>query len=98
LYSPSFDTVHSSGTSDVLPEGDVMVASTCASFTSTNAGSTTSALSFNGSPGSTRSMLVVMFTGAGTASTSQRMRRRQKVACVMSSTGTAASIFQSHES
>ena len=61
-YSPSFVTVHCSGTSVVLPDGDVTVASTCASLTSTNAGSTTSAESLIGSPGSTRSLSVMMLT------------------------------------
>src|SRR6185295_8940795 len=97
-YSPSRATVHSSGTVVVFPDGDVTSASSCASFTSANAGSTTSAVSFTGSPGSTRSTDVVNITGSGTPSTSQRTRRRQKVACVMSLTAIFASIFQTQES
>ena len=58
-YSPSCSTVHSSGTSIALPDGDVTCATTWASLTSTYAGSSTSAVSLTASPGSTRSCAVV---------------------------------------
>src|SRR5262245_7574273 len=98
LYSPSFETVHSSGTSVVLPDGDFTCATTCASLTSVNVGSTMSPVSFTDSPGSTRSTDVVTSTGSGTPSTSQRTSFRQNVACVVSSTAIDASIFQIQES
>src|SRR6478672_8821873 len=98
LYSPSFDTVHSSGTSVVLPDGDFTSATTCASFTSVNVGSTISPVSLTDSPGSTRSTDVVTSTASGTPSTSQRTSFRQNVACVVSSTVIDASIFQIQES
>ena len=41
-------TLHSSGTSVTLPDGEVTCATTWASLTSTNAGSTTSAVSLIG--------------------------------------------------
>src|SRR6476646_668818 len=98
LYSPSLDTVHSSGTSIVLPEGDFTCATTWASLTSVNVGSTISPVSLTDSPGSTRSTDVVTSTGSGTPSTSQRTSLRQNVACVVSSTAIEASIFQIQES
>src|SRR5262249_61724530 len=93
LHSPSFEPVHSSGTSVVLPDGDFTSATTCASLTSVNVGSTISPVNFTDSPGSTRSTDDVTSTGSGTPSTSQRTSFRQNVACVVSSTAIDASIF-----
>ena len=81
-----------------MPVGDVTCAMTRLSFTSTYAGSSTSAESLIGSPGSTRSAVVVRFTCSGTPSTSQRTSRRQNIACVVSVTAIFASIRQTHES
>src|SRR5438128_9950216 len=97
-YSPSRVTVHSTGTSVVLPDGEVIFATTRLSFTSTYAESRTSTDSLIGSPGSTRSDVVETLTCSGTPSTSQRMRRRQNIACVVSATGTLASMRQMKES
>src|SRR5258708_24077829 len=91
LYSPSLETVHSSGTSVVLPEGDFTSATTCASFTSVNVGSTISPVSLTDSPSSTRSTDVVTSTGSGTPSTSQRTHRRHNLAGVESAPLTVAS-------
>src|SRR5579872_1651258 len=97
-YSPSFDTVQSTGTSVVLPDGDVTWATTRASFSSVYDASRTSALTFTGSPGSTRSAVVVTFTWSGTPSTSHRIMRRQNIACVESFTAIFASMRQRHTS
>src|SRR6266853_3350634 len=97
LYSPSREIVHVIGSSDFFPDGDVTVATTLLSLTSTNAASLTSAVIFTASPGSTRSWFVLTLTRSGTPSTSQRTSRRQYVACVVSSTATFASMRHSHE-
>src|SRR6185295_14493698 len=92
LYSPSRVIVHSIRCSDFLPDGDTIVATTLALFTSAYAASLTSAVIFTASPGSTRSWFVLTLTRSGTPSTIQRTSRRQYVACVVSSTGILASI------